>query len=56
MAKQSGIFKVEGTILEGFRQLNLPVSVKYVEMLARIVCNFAGQGLPESRKRGLWFL
>lgn len=41
---------------KSMKQQNLPITVKYPEMLARMAPNFVGEELPVYGKEGLWFL
>lgn len=41
---------------KSMKQQNLPITVKYPEMLARMAPNFVGEELPIYGKEGLWFL
>ena len=38
------------------RQQNLPVTIKYPEMVAQIAPHFDGDDIPEFGKDNLWFL
>ena len=38
------------------RQQNLPVTIKYPEMIAKIAPHFDGDDIPEFGKDNLWFL
>jgi hypothetical protein len=38
------------------KQQNLPVTIKYPEMVAQIAPNFKGNEIPDYGKRNLWFL
>jgi len=38
------------------KQQNLPVTVKYPEMVAQIAPHFSGKDIPEAGKDTLWFL
>jgi hypothetical protein len=38
------------------RQQNLPVTIKYPEIIAQMAPHFVGEDLPEYGKRSLWFL
>ena len=38
------------------RQQNLPVTIKYSEMIAKIAPHFDGDDIPEFGKGNLWFL
>jgi hypothetical protein len=38
------------------KQQNLPITIKYPEILARMAPHFAGEELPVYGKEGLWFL
>lgn len=38
------------------RQQNLPVTIKYPEMVAQIAPHFDGDDIPQYGKNNLWFL
>jgi hypothetical protein len=38
------------------RQQNLPVTIKYPEMVAEIFPHFQGNNIPDFGKNNLWFL
>jgi hypothetical protein len=41
---------------KSLRQQNLPVTIKYPEMVAQIAPHFIGNDIPDYRKNNLWFL
>lgn len=41
---------------KSMKQQNLPITIKYPEILARMAPNFVGEELPSYGREGLWFL
>lgn len=41
---------------KSMKQQNLPITIKYPEILAKMAPNFVGEDLPAYGKEGLWFL
>ena len=50
------IYKFSRMYWKSFKQQNLPITIKYHEMVAEIVPHLEDDYLPEFGKRNLWFL
>ena len=52
----SQIYKFSRMYWKSVKQQNLPITIKYPEMVAEIVPHFEDDYLPEFGRRNLWFL
>lgn len=50
------IYKFSRMYWKSVKQQNLPITIKYPEMVAEIVPHFEDDYLPEFGRRNLWFL
>jgi len=50
------IYQIVRMYWKSVRQQNLPVTIKYPEMVAEIFSNFEGNEIPTFGKDNLWFL
>lgn len=52
----SQVYQFSRLYWKSMKQQNLPITIKYPEILAKMAPNFVGEELPEYGKEGLWFL
>jgi hypothetical protein len=50
------VYQFSGIYWKSVKQQNLPVTVKYPEMVAKIFPHFDGNEIPDFGKDNLWFL
>lgn len=50
------VYQFSRLYYKSIRQQNLPVTIKYPEMVAKIAPHFEGKGIPDYGKENLWFL
>jgi hypothetical protein len=52
----SQVYQFSRMYWKSVRQQNLPVTIKYPEMVAQIASHFDGDDIPDFGKDNLWFL
>lgn len=55
-ALQNQVYKFSRMYWKSVKQQNLPITIKYPEMVAEIVPHFRKEELPAFSKTNLWFL
>jgi len=50
------VYQLSRMYWKSVKQQNLPITIKYPEMVAEIAPNFIGSDIPDEGKNSLWFL